>query len=106
LPERGSLVPAPSWRLDKGLAEGLAHAHHLAGGLHLGPEDGVHTRELDEREHRFLDAEVRRRHLGVMPCAPATGPTMQRAATLASWMPVALLTNGTVREARGLTSST
>ena len=42
----------------------------------------------------------------VMPCDSSDWPTMQRAATLASWMPVALLTNGTVREARGLTSST
>ena len=31
---------------------------------------------------------------------------MQRAAILASAGPVALLTNGTVRDARGLTSST
>jgi hypothetical protein len=33
-------------------------------------------------------------------------PAMQRAAILASGTPVALDTNGTVREARGLTSST
>ena len=33
-------------------------------------------------------------------------PTMQRAAILASGSPVALETNGTVRDARGLTSST
>ena len=33
-------------------------------------------------------------------------PAMTRAATLASGTPVALLTNGTVRDARGLTSST
>ena len=45
---------------DESFAEGLAHAHHLAGGLHLRAEDGVHARELDEGEHRFLDAEVRR----------------------------------------------
>ena len=42
----------------------------------------------------------------VMPCDAKVWPAMQRAATLANWMPVALLTNGTVREARGLTSST
>ena len=33
-------------------------------------------------------------------------PAITRAATFASGTPVALLTNGTVREARGLTSST
>ncbi|MNV93875.1 hypothetical protein D3C71_1886110 [compost metagenome] len=42
----------------------------------------------------------------VMPCEASVWPAMQRAATLASWMPVALLTKGTVREARGFTSST
>ena len=42
----------------------------------------------------------------VMPCWASVSPAMQRAATLASWMPVALETKGTVREARGLTSST
>ena len=31
---------------------------------------------------------------------------MQRAATLANWIPVALETKGTVREARGFTSNT
>ena len=47
-------------RLHEGLAEGVTHAHHLAGGLHLGAQNGVDTRELDERKHRFLDAEIRR----------------------------------------------
>ena len=42
----------------------------------------------------------------VTPCSASDLPAMQRAAILASGMPVALDTNGTVREARGLTSST
>ena len=42
----------------------------------------------------------------VQPCAASERPTMQRAATLASGTPIALLTNGTVRLARGFTSST
>ncbi|MDT4890499.1 hypothetical protein FQZ97_1273460 [compost metagenome] len=41
-----------------------------------------------------------------MPCWSSDWPAMQRAATLANWMPVALETKGTVREARGFTSST
>ncbi len=40
----------------------------------------------------------------VRPCCASDLPVMTRAATLASGMPVALETNGTVREARGLTS--
>ncbi len=39
-------------------------------------------------------------------CSASDLPTMQRAAILASGMPVALDTNGTVRDARGFTSST
>ncbi len=41
-----------------------------------------------------------------MPCAASVCPTMQRAAILASGRPVAFDTNGTVRDARGFTSST
>ena len=40
------------------------------------------------------------------PCAASDWPTMQRAAILASGRPVAFETYGTVRDARGLTSST
>ena len=40
------------------------------------------------------------------PCAASDRPAMQRAAILASGRAVALDTNGTVRAARGLTSST
>ena len=42
----------------------------------------------------------------VMPCSASVMPAMQRAATLARSRPVTLDTNGTVREARGFTSST
>ena len=40
------------------------------------------------------------------PCSFRVRPTMQRAAIFASGSPVAFDTKGTVREARGLTSST
>ena len=42
----------------------------------------------------------------VMPCSRSGIPTMIRAAAFASGTPMALLTNGTVRLARGLTSRT
>ncbi len=41
-----------------------------------------------------------------MPCWARLRPAMIRAATLARGTPVALLTKGVVREARGFTSST
>ncbi|KAG1058987.1 hypothetical protein G6F63_016768 [Rhizopus arrhizus] len=41
-----------------------------------------------------------------MPCAASVWPAMARAAILASCRPVALDTYGTVRDARGFTSST
>src|SRR5690554_2077095 len=50
-------------RLGKSLGETVANAHHLAGGLHFRPKDGIHTRELGEREDRFLYREERRNHL-------------------------------------------
>ncbi|MCY1537180.1 hypothetical protein D9M68_726680 [compost metagenome] len=47
-------------RLDEGFAEAHAHAHHFTGRLHFRTQDGVHARELHEREHGFLDREIRR----------------------------------------------
>ena len=93
--------------LQHRLAEGAARAHDLAGRAHLGAEDRVDAGELVEREDRFLDREVRRHDLAANALLrPSDWPAMQRAAILASGSPVALETNGTVREARGLTSST
>src|SRR6267142_828378 len=45
-------------RLHVGLAEVVVDAHDLAGRLHLGAEDGVHPRELDEGEDRLLHRDV------------------------------------------------
>jgi hypothetical protein len=42
----------------------------------------------------------------VKPSSSSVRPTAIFAASFASGTPIALLTNGTVREARGLTSST
>ena len=42
----------------------------------------------------------------VIPCWSSDIPTITRAAACAMFIPVAFETNGTVREARGLTSST
>ena len=87
--------------------EVLGDAHDLAGRPHLGPEQRVGAREAVERQHRLLHADVLgHAPLGGAELARACSPSMTRVASLASGTPVALLTNGTVREPRGLTSST
>src|ERR1017187_3545869 len=58
----GQFHPGGELRLDEGLAEGLAHAHDLAGGFHLRPEDRIDTGEFDEREYRLLHRVIRRNH--------------------------------------------
>jgi hypothetical protein len=57
-------------------------------------------------KHRFLHRVIRRHDLPRDALVGQRTPAMQRAATLASGTPVALDTKGTVREARGFTSST
>ena len=47
-------------RLRIGFPETAPRPHDLAGGLHLGAENGIRLRELDEWEDRFLDRVVRR----------------------------------------------
>ena len=47
-------------RLYESLAKGTSHTHDLAGGFHLRAKNSVYTGEFDEREHRFLDTEIRR----------------------------------------------
>src|SRR5499426_933982 len=51
-------------RLHVGLAEVAVDAHDLARGLHLGAEEHVHARELDEGEDRFLHRDVPQLALG------------------------------------------
>ena len=111
VPLVGRREPAPSWLFS--IASPKVRPTPITSPVdaHLGAQDRVDAGELVEREHRFLDAEVRRDDLGQrLPvgalCVASDCPAMQRAAILASGWPVALLTYGTVRDARGLTSST
>ena len=46
-------------RLEVRKAEVVRKTENLARGAHLRPEDGIHLRELVERQHRLLHAEVR-----------------------------------------------
>ena len=93
-------------RLRVRLAEGAAGAHDLAGRLHLRAEDRIGVGNLMNGNTDFLHREVRRHDLADTPCSLELVPAMTRAAIFASGTPVALDTNGTVRDARGFTSRT
>jgi len=105
-PERGRTTPEADCDLGVGLAEGAPGAHDLAGGFHFGTKDRIGLGELQEREHGFLDRIILWYALGSTPRSRSLPPVMTRAAILAIGTPVAFDTKGTVREARGLTSST
>ena len=109
--ERGAALRQPlpdrQLRLRERDAEVVDAAHHLAGRLHLGPENRVDAGEPHEREHRALhehagDLEV----LGQPELARASARPSPCAAIFASGTPVAFDRYGTVRDARGFTSST
>ena len=107
MPRLRQLHPGAELRLGEGALEAGVEAHHLAGRFHLGAEDGVDVREAREREHRFLDRDMRARWRWSSSLKlDSLAPAITRAPILATGTPVALATKGTVREARGLTSST
>ena len=107
--EDGAVVREPHTRGALGLAEGgrkvIGDPHHLAGALHLRPEHRVDAREARERHHRLLDAHLLGGWLRELLVGEALAEH-QLHAIFASGAPIALLTNGTVRDARGLASST
>src|SRR5581483_4252435 len=92
----------------------IRNAHHFARRAHLGPQDRIHAPEFVERKHgrlhriKFMHGHFGNAivlHQGSFISA-SLRPAIKRAATFASGTPVALLTYGTVRDARGFTSST
>ena len=112
--EHGALGRQPGARRQLALGEGQAEravdAHHLAGGAHLGAEQGVGVGEAAEGQDRLLDRQVPAgaggRSSPSARSSASVAPTIKRAAALTRGTPVALATNGTVRDARGLASST
>ena len=94
-------------RLGERGREVLGDAHDLAGRAHLRAEQPVGAVEAVERQHRLLDAR-RGRPVGSAGRSRSAirSPSITRQAILASGTPVALDTNGTVRDARGLASIT
>ena len=53
------LVACSELALEVGKAAVAIDAHDFAGGFHFRRKRDIDTRELDEREHGFLDAHVR-----------------------------------------------
>ena len=81
--------------------------HHLARRAHLGPEHRVGAGEAREREHRGLDVVAADAALGPGSRRLASvAPAASRHAASTRFTPIAFDANGTVREARGFTSST
>ena len=106
-PGRGGTSAAPSSALASATRGSVCDADDLAGRLHPGPDRRVDAAQLGRREGRRLDRdEGRRRRDGRRPSrAPASvAPSEIRTASSTIGTPVTLDMNGTVREARGLTS--
>ena len=106
VPLRGSGGCGGFLGLEVGQAEGGRHAQHLAGGAHLRSEHRVDFGEHVEGQHDFLHAEVRD---GLRCCrfrSLSFVPSMSWVAMRAMGTLQTLETSGTVREARGLASST
>jgi hypothetical protein len=106
-PVVGKRSPAASWRLGERQPERQVDAHDLAGGAHLGTEHRIGVGEPVERQHRLLDRDVVAgdRRLQQPPRAEAARAmrrTSPATPTFTSGTPVALATNGTVRDARGI----
>jgi hypothetical protein len=57
-PARRDAVARGLLRLGEGDPEVGRDAHHLARRLHLGPQQDVGARELQEREHRLLHEDA------------------------------------------------
>ena len=95
-------MPAASWLLANAIENRSLMPITSPVDSHLGAEHDVDAGELDEREHAFLHRDVRGIGSLVMPCSASVTPAITLAAILATGMPVALATNGTVRLARGI----
>ena len=105
-PERGSRVPAPICDFTKASPKLLPTPITSPVDFISGPSMVSTPGNLTKGNTASLTLKYGGVTSSKIPCASSDWPTMHRAATLANWMPVALLTKGTVREARGLTSRT
>ncbi len=78
----------------------------LARGFHFRAQDGIGLREFRKREHRLLDGEVRRHAFDRRVEFPKLAANHGARGDFRQRHSRGLGYDGTVREARGLTSST
>jgi len=87
-------------------AKTFTDTHNFSGRVHFGTQDRVDTGDFSEGKDRRLDIE----RSTVSSCGRQNSdsfcPAITSAAMRAMGTPVAFETKGTVRDARGLTSST
>ncbi len=108
MPSNGSERPAARSAFAKARRQVGRARHHLAGRAHLRAEHRIGAGEASERQHRRLDADLPRRPFGRQREVELGGvaPAASRQAASTRFTPVAFDANGTVRDARGFTSST
>ena len=104
VPSWGSGRPRPLG-LGEGAGEVPVDAHHFAGGFHLRAQQDIDAGEPVEGEHGLLDRHMIEVEILRHAEAVQVSPAITRAAIFATGSPVALATKGTVRLARGFTSS-
>src|SRR5690606_13039156 len=105
-PERGNRTPAPSCDLTKASPKVLPTPITSPVDFISGPRMVSTPGNLTNGNTASLTLKYSGTTSLVMPWLSSDCPTMQRAAILANCKPVALDTYGTVRDARGFTSST
>ena len=105
MPLRGTRVPPPSWLLANAISKVRSRpitspVERISGPSTVSTPGKRAKGNTDSLTPTCLNA-------GFFNLKSASfSPAMMRAAILATGMPITLATNGTVREARGLTSST
>src|SRR3990172_8665512 len=106
LPSRGSTVPAANWLLanaieNRSLTPITSPVERISGPSTIStPENLMNGNTASFTETCAGSGSF------VTPCSASDTPAITLAAILATGSPVALATNGTVRLARGFTSST
>ena len=106
LPAVGRSVPAPTCALAKAAPKLPSMPITSPVDFISGPSTVSTPGNLMNGNTASLTLTCAGRTSAMKPCASSERPTMQRAPILASGTPIALLTNGTVRLARGFTSRT
>ena len=105
-PDFGGREPAPIWLLAKATSNVRSMPITSPVERISGPSTVSTPGKRANGKHRLLDPDMAELARASRSKAASGSPAMTRLAILAIGLPITLATNGTVREARGLTSST